>query len=213
MAFDNFRRILALSPHTDDVEIGCGATLARMKAAGADIRSIAFSAAEESVPAGLPIDVLRKEFVRAHAELGIEAASCEALAFKVRHFPRDRQEILETLVGLNRSYQPDLVLVPSISDTHQDHRTLAEEAYRAFKRTSIWAYEVPWNQAVSNLNCFVAIDEIDLQRKQAAVAAYESQRHRGYVSPEFVRSLAVVRGSQMGKPMAEAFETVRSMYC
>lgn len=212
MEFDGFRKVLALSPHTDDVEIGCGATLARMAAAGLDIRSVAFSAAEESVPEGLPIDVLRKEFVRAHQELGIGPDACETLDFKVRYFPRDRQDLLEVLVKLNRTYQPDLVLVPSASDTHQDHRTVAEEAYRAFKRTSIWAYEVPWNQAQSHLNGFVAIDEAHLQRKLAAVGAYESQRHRSYVSPEFVRSLAVVRGSQMGVPLAEGFEIVRSMH-
>lgn len=212
MAFEGFHKVLALSPHTDDVEIGCGGTLARMKAEGLDIRSVAFSAAEESVPAGLPIDTLRKEFVRAQQELGIGAASCEVLDFKVRYFPRDRQDLLEVLVKLNRTFQPDLVLVPSANDTHQDHRTVAEEAYRAFKRTSIWAYEVPWNQPVSHLNGFVSIDEAHLERKLAAVGAYESQRHRGYVSPEFVRSLAVVRGSQMGVPLAEGFEIVRAMH-
>lgn len=212
MGLESFRRVLALSPHTDDVEIGCGATIARMTAAGVAVRSVAFSAAEESVPEGLPADVLRHEFVRAQAELGIEPDACEVLDFKVRYFPRDRQDLLEVLVKLSRTYQPDLVLVPSSNDTHQDHRAVAEEAYRAFKRTSIWAYEVPWNQPVSHLNGFVAVDESNLQRKLAAVAAYESQRHRSYVSPEFVRSLAVVRGSQMGVPLAEGFEIVRSMH-
>ena len=212
MGIESFRKVLALSPHTDDVEIGCGGTVARMKAAGADVRSVAFSAAEESVPEGLPKDILRQEFVRAQLELGIGADACQVLDFKVRYFPRDRQDLLEVLVKLNRSYAPDLVLVPSADDTHQDHQTLAEEAYRAFKRTSIWAYEVPWNQPVSHLNGFVALDEVHLERKLAAVGTYESQRHRSYVSPEFVRSLAVVRGSQMGVPLAEGFEIVRSMH-
>lgn len=212
MSFQHFGSVLVLSPHTDDMEIGCGGTIARMRAAGTTVRSVAFSAAEESVPEGLPRDILRKEFVHAHEALGIDATFCEALDFRVRYFPRDRQEVLETLVRLNRTYNPDLVLVPSASDTHQDHQTLAEEAYRAFKRTSIWAYEVPWNQPVAHLNGFVSLDEPALQRKIAAVASYKSQQHRGYVSEEFIRSLAVVRGSQAGVPLAEAFEIVRSIH-
>lgn len=211
MPFPGIRSVLVLSPHTDDMEIGCGGTVARMRAGGIDVRSVAFSAAEESVPEGLPKDILRQEFVRAHEALGVDPASCEALDFRVRHFPRDRQEVLETLVRLNRTYAPDLVLVPGVGDTHQDHKTVAEEAFRAFKRTSIWAYEVPWNQPVARLNGFVALDETALERKIAAVACYKSQQHRGYVSAEFIRSLAVVRGSQAGAPLAEAFEIVRSI--
>lgn len=212
MAFQEFRTVLALSPHTDDIELGCGGTIARMRAAGIMVHSVAFSAAEESVPAGLPLDILRREFVSAHAELGIDAAHCEALTFKVRYFPRDRQDILEALVKLNRTLEPDLVLSPSVDDTHQDHCILAEESYRAFKGTSIWAYEVPWNQPVTRLNTFVTLSEADLERKYAAVEKYESQRHRSYVSREFIRSLAVVRGSQIGAPLAEAFEVVRSIH-
>lgn len=206
-----FSKVLVLSPHTDDAEIGCGGTLARMRADGIDVFSVAFSAAEESVPEGLPKDILRSEFVRAHGHLGIEPSRCEALHFKVRYFPRDRQDILEVLVKMKKEYQPDLVLVPSTGDTHQDHATIAQESYRAFKQTSIWAYEVPWNQPVSRLNCFVRIGEEHLSRKLAAIASYESQHHRGYVSADFVRSLAVVRGSQLGVPLAEGFEVVRQM--
>jgi LmbE family N-acetylglucosaminyl deacetylase len=212
MSTNNFKRVLALSPHTDDIEFGCGATVARLRESDANVLSIAFSAAEESVPDGFPKDILRTEFISAHGELGIPPENCRALTFPVRHFPKYRQEILEELVKLNKCYEPDLVLVPSTTDTHQDHKTIAEEAYRAFKRTSIWAYEVPWNQPVSRLNGYFSIDEKDLKRKLAAIAAYKSQKHRTYVSPDFIRSLAVVRGSQIGVEMAEAFEVVKQIH-
>jgi len=208
---NKFKRVLALSPHTDDIEFGCGATLANLLTTGVRVKSIAFSAAEESVPEGLPIDTLRKEFAISHDLLGIPIEDREVLMFKVRHFPRDRQEILEVLVQLNLSYQPDLVLVPSTGDTHQDHKTIAEEAFRAFKRTSMWAYEVPWNQQVSKVNCFVGVSEVELQKKITAIEAYESQKHRKYTTNQFIRSLAVVRGGQMGVPLAEGFEVVRQM--
>jgi LmbE family N-acetylglucosaminyl deacetylase len=154
---------------------------------------------------------MRREFAISHDLLGIPIEDREVFMFKVRHFPRDRQEILEVLVQLNLSYQPDLVLMPSTGDTHQDHKTIAEEAFRAFKRTSMWAYEVPWNQQVSKVNCFVSVSEEELQKKINAIEAYESQKHRKYTTNQFIRSLAVVRGGQMGVPLAEGFEIVRQI--
>jgi hypothetical protein len=44
-----------------------------------------------------------------------------------------------------------------------------------------------------------------------ALAAYKTQEGRPYMSPAFIRSLAIVRGVQLGKPLAEAFESIRIM--
>jgi N-acetylglucosamine malate deacetylase 1 len=207
----NFKRVLVLSPHTDDLEFGCGATVAQMCALGMQVKSIAFSAAEESVPPGFSKDILRVEFEAAQQYLGIPSRDRQVLDFKVRYFPRDRQEILEVLVGINCEYKPDLVLAPSVDDTHQDHKTLAEETFRAFKRTTIWAYEAPWNQLVCRVNCFVKISEADLERKISAIQLYESQKHRSYSDRTFVTSLAAIRGAQVGVPLSEAFEIVRQV--
>lgn len=211
MIIKNFKRVLALSPHTDDIEFGCGATIAQMRGFNLQVKSIAFSAAEESVPPEFPSDILRKEFELSHEYLGIPSEDRQVLNFKVRYFPRDRQEILEMLIKLNREYKPDLVLVPSMSDTHQDHKTLAEEAFRAFKRTTIWAYEAPWNQLVCRVNCFVKISEGELARKISAIELYESQKHRSYSAQTFASSLAAIRGAQVGVPLAEGFEIVRQV--
>lgn len=177
----NFDRVLVLSPHTDDAEIACGGTMIKLIQNGSEVRSIAFSGCEESVPAEFPRDALRNEFFNAHSVLGVKKESCQVLDFKVRKFPQQRQEILEKLVALNREWQPDLVLVTSTSDTHQDHLTLAEEAYRAFKKTTIWAYDCPSNQQFPKLNCFVSLDEELLRRKLEAISEYKSQQFRGGV--------------------------------
>ncbi len=207
-----FERVLVLSPHTDDAEIACGGTMAKLLRDGAHLKSIAFSGCEESVPSEFPENELRKEFYKAHKALGIKRENCEVLNFKVRKFPEQRQEILEKLVALNRDWDPNLVLVTSTSDTHQDHLTLAEETYRAFKKTSIWAYDCPWNQQFPKLNCFIKLDEDLMKKKLSAIAQYKSQQFRGgYVNEEFIRALALLRGSQMGEKLGEAFEIVRYM--
>jgi N-acetylglucosamine malate deacetylase 1 len=201
--------ILILAPHTDDGEFGCGGTIARYIAGGARAIYAAFSAAEQSVLPHLPRDILRTEVRHATAALGIADEDCLVFDFEVRRFPELRQPILDRMIELQRKYQPDMVFLPSINDTHQDHQTVAQEGFRAFKRTTMLGYEVPWNNLDFRTSCFVDLTDEHLETKVRAVSMYESQKHRGYASGDFIRGLAQTRGVQIGKRYAEAFEVVR----
>lgn len=201
--------VLVLAPHTDDAELGCGATVAKLISQGHRVVSVSFSAAEDSVPVGFPRDILRTEAVEAAAALGVKREDCLVLDFQVRTFPEHRQRILETMVRLNREYKPSLVFMPSATDTHQDHKTIADEGFRAFKRTTILAYEAPWNTLEFSNRCFVPVSEEHLQRKITALSNYKSQAGRQYVSADYVRALALVRGTQVGRPAAEVFDVPR----
>ena len=68
---DSIRRVLAISTHTDDVELGAGGTVARWIEEGKEVFYVAFSIAEESVPEGLPKDILEQEVREATRVLGI----------------------------------------------------------------------------------------------------------------------------------------------
>lgn len=201
--------ILVLAPHTDDGEFGCGGTIARYARNGSRVVYAAFSAAEQSVLPHLPRDILRTEVRQATAVLGVADEDCLVFDFEVRRFPELRQQILDRMIELSRQYSPDLVFLPSVNDTHQDHQTIAQEGFRAFKRTTMLGYEVPWNNLDFRTSCFVDLGEENLDTKIRAIGMYESQRHRGYASAEFIRSLAISRGVQIGKRYAEAFEVVR----
>jgi N-acetylglucosamine malate deacetylase 1 len=205
----NLMRILILAPHTDDGEFGCGASIARFLAEGHEVHYVAFSAAEKSVPGGLPTDTLRKEVVCATGTLGIPPQNLRVLKFEVRTFPAFRQDILEVMVKLNAELNPTMVFLPSTNDTHQDHYTISTEGFRAFKRTSIFGYELPWNNLTFTSSAFIVIEEGHLARKVEALACYRSQAGRAYSNDEFVRSLARIRGTQIGVPYAEAFEAIR----
>lgn len=205
---DAFSRALVLCAHTDD-EFGCAGTVRRLVEAGAEVRYLALSACEASVPEGFPKDVLVHECRACTAALGIPEAHVEVGPFPVRYFPRDRQAILERLVALSRSYQPDLVLLPSSTDTHQDHAVVAAEGFRAFKRSTILGYELPQNLVTFENSAFVALSAETLDRKIAALAEYRSQGFRPYSTDAFLRGLATVRGVQCGAEYAEAFEVMR----
>ena len=205
----NSNNVLVLAPHTDDGEFGCGATIAKFVQEGRRVIYAAFSAAEQSVLPHLPSDILRTEVREATSLLGIKHEDCLILDFEVRRFPENRQSILDQMIKLQSTYNPDLVLLPSSHDTHQDHQTISQEGFRAFKKTTMLGYEVPWNNLEFRTNCFISFSEDLLKKKIAALDVYESQKHRSYANAEFIRSLAVTRGVQIGKSFAECFEVIR----
>lgn len=201
-------RVLVVCPHTDD-EFGCAGTVARLIEEGADLHQVALSRCEESVPAGYPRDVLEHECRRCAARLGIPAAQVRVEHFQVRHFPRLRQEILELLVAINRELAPELVLLPSTADTHQDHATIAAEGFRAFKHARILGYELPQNLIAFENTAFVRLTAAHLDSKITSLSEYKSQAFRPYSTEPFIRGLATVRGMQCNATYAEAFQLVR----
>ncbi|MHB2147909.1 PIG-L deacetylase family protein [Calditrichota bacterium LG25] len=202
-------RILVLSPHTDDGELGCGATLNKFINEGKEVIYVAFSTCEESVPEGFPRNILSIEVKKATNELGIKEENLIIKNYPVRHFPQYRQPILEDLVKLNRELKPDLVFVPSSFDIHQDHKTIYEEAIRAFKKTSILGYEFMWNNFSFSSALFSVVNEENILAKIRAMDKYESQAHRFYAREKLIKGLATYRGLQISEEYAEAFEVIR----
>lgn len=202
-------KVLVLAPHTDDGELGCGGTIARFLEEGKDVYYAAFSTCEKSVPEGFPKDILTKEVKEATGLLGIKSENLFILDFEVRIFPQQRQEILDEMIKLRQKLNPDLVLIPSPKDVHQDHNTIAVEAIRAFKKSNILGYEVPWNDLSIENNFFIGLEEKHIQKKIDALKAYKSQYGRSYVTEEFIKSLSIVRGVQSKNKYAETFEMIR----
>lgn len=207
----DFNRVLVLAPHTDDGEFGCGGTLARLVESGSSVHYIAFSICEASVPEGYPKDILASEVKQATERLGIRPDHLFVHRYPVRRFPEFRQPILDELVRLKREIKPDLVLLPTPDDIHQDHLTVSREGLRAFKHTTILGYEMPWNTIAFSPNAFVHLEERHIDAKVAAAQMYRSQQHRLYTTHDLVRSLARVRGLQANVEFAEAFSVIRWM--
>ncbi|MCC6224098.1 MAG: PIG-L family deacetylase [Thermoleophilia bacterium] len=204
-----WRRVLVLAPHTDDGEFGCGGTMARLVELGVEVRYVAFSIATKSLPPGFPPDTLAREVREATAEIGLGSGQLSVYDFEVRSFPEHRQAILELLIEIWEEWPPDAVLQPSLGDIHQDHQTVAAEGLRAFKRTTVLGYEIPWNTLNFNFQAYVSLDRDHVERKVAALARYESQQHRNYANADYIWNLARTRGINVGREYAEAFEVYR----
>ncbi|MFK5975003.1 MAG: PIG-L family deacetylase [Sulfurovum sp.] len=204
-----FKIVYVLAPHTDDGELGAGATISKLIESGSDVYYFAFSTAEESVPDGFPKDILKTEVKSATTKLGIDKDKLIIYNYRVRKLNYARQEILEDLIIKRKELQPDLVLMPSLNDIHQDHSTISQEGLRAFKGTTILGYELIWNNLTFNTTSFVKLEKKHIQAKCDALKAYKSQAGRDYMSEEFIFALARTRGVQIGSQYAESFEVIR----
>ena len=207
--FGTLERVLVLAPHTDDGEFGCGGTMARLVEAGTDVRYVAFSTATKSLPEAFPPGTLAREVREATAELGIPEGNLTVHDFEVRTFPERRQDILELLIELWDEWRPDAVLQPSVYDVHQDHQVVAAEGLRAFKRTTVLGYEIPWNNFHFEYQAYFSLGRADLERKVAALAKYASQQHRRYADAEYIWSIARTHGTNVNRELAEVFQVYR----
>jgi LmbE family N-acetylglucosaminyl deacetylase len=204
-----WQRALVLAPHTDDGEFGCGGTMARLVEQGAEVRYVAFSIATKSLPEGFPPDTLSREVRAATAVLGVAEESLTVHDFEVRTFPDHRQEILELLIGLWEKWRPDVVFQPSLHDVHQDHQVVAAEGLRAFKRTTVLGYEIPWNNFDFTYQAYLALEKSHVEKKVTALAEYASQQHRRYADPDYVWNLARAHGINVNREYAECFQVYR----
>ena len=200
-------KVLAIAPHCDDVELGCLGYLLKLAEQGHDTYVIAYSYSEDSLPEGMKLAMLN-EFNSAMDAAGINHSNFN---YKVRTFHEHRQEILETMVEERKRNNPDMVLIPCSADIHQDHQVIHAEGVRAFSRyCNVLGYELPWNCREFNPTHFVELTKAQLDRKIELIYHYKSQvhLHRDYFDKTLLRGFARVRGLQVKRTYAEAYETI-----
>lgn len=204
-------RVMILSPHTDDAELGCGGVISRFIEEGAEVYVTVFSLCEDSLPREVPSNTLQLEFLEAMSVLRVPRDNLHVFNYSVRTFGFERQSILEKLVKLRDEIRPDVVFLPSSEDIHQDHQVIHSEGVRAFKHVSILGYEMPWNQLCSKTQALFSLEEKHVSAKWEALQCYHSQLELGrpYFKKEFIYGLAAMRGIQMKTKSAEAFEVIR----
>lgn len=205
--------VLIISPHTDDAELGCGGTISKFIEMKKNVHLVAFSTAKKSIPEGYDSDSTTIEMIEASKILGLNEKNIKILDFEVRIFPKNRQEILNELINIRNELNPEIVMVPSKKDTHQDHQVVTNESLRAFKKSSlsIYGYEQPWNCFTFDTQAFVTLEENHIQKKIDALSKYKTQSTKEYLDPEFIRGLARTRGITIGHKYAEAFEIFKTI--
>ena len=193
-------KILVISPHPDDMTLGCGGTISRFIEEGKEVWCVVLSWLDQ----GFNMAEIENSFLT----LGLKRENLIIWNYPVRRFNEYRQEILEDFVKLRTKIAPELVLCHSTDDKHQDHEIARQEAYRAFKWNSIWGYELPWNTRHFKADIFVSLYRRNIERKIKALNCLESQRARQYYDPKRREANAIAMGEKVGQDFCEVFESI-----
>jgi LmbE family N-acetylglucosaminyl deacetylase len=197
------KTILAIAPHLDDIELGVGGTIHKLK----DDNEIHYLGL--SMPPLVERDSFMKEFWESAKHLGFSKDRMTLKDYDPRDLFKDRMEILQLFYDTNMALRPDVVFAPNSQDIHQSHQVVHQEARRAFKFSTILGYELPWNSMAFNMDLFIELDEANVEAKQASINSFESQKSRLFFSNDIITDLAKLRGKQIGKEYAECFEVTR----
>ncbi|MEX6627357.1 bacillithiol biosynthesis deacetylase BshB1 [Tenacibaculum salmonis] len=108
--------ILAFGAHPDDVELGCGATIAKEISFGKKVGIVDLTRGELGTRGSA--DLRDIEAANAAAILGVSVR--ENLGFSDGFFKNDKKHQLE-VIKMIRKYKPDIVLCNAIDDRHIDH--------------------------------------------------------------------------------------------
>jgi len=214
MGKGNSMRVLAVGAHPDDIELGCGATLALFKKKGHEVYMLVLTKGEAS---GKP-EARQKECLQSSATIG-----ADELFFGNLRDTRitDGIESIMEIENVINHVKPDLVFAHSHKDVHQDHRNTALAVLSAARNVKIvLLYESPAALRDFCPQVFVDVDST-FNIKLEALKAFGSQASKIYFrgnshhdeSRKFpyvsnaIEGLARFRGFQAGVTLAEAFET------
>ncbi len=199
------KRILTVGAHPDDVELGCGGTLAKYAQNGVDVFVLVLTKGELlSVKKGAD---RTEESVRALSILGVKDISfCD--------FPDTRvyeklHEAISCIESFCKKYNPQRVYTISQKDRHQDHWTTNLATMAACKDIpQLLGYETPSTLPSFSPVLFEDITSL-LEAKVEALGNHGSQKEKLYMQRDAITIRAKFRGLQINAEAAEAFEAYR----
>jgi LmbE family N-acetylglucosaminyl deacetylase len=199
-------KILAIGAHPDDIEIGCGGTLALYAKTGHDVYLLVVTEGHK----GGDMAVRKREQVAAAAHLNPKDLFWGNY-LDTELFPNLNQ-LVHDIEDVIKMVGPDLTFVNYGEDTHQDHRALTKAAVSATRYVkNVLFYEGPTTQEFSP-NVFVDINET-MDDKIAMLLAHHSQVTKtnieGLSIVDIARSTAIFRGIQGRVHFAEGFVPLR----
>ena len=195
-------RVLCLGAHSDDIEIGCGGTILRIREqhSPCEFHWVVFSAIG-----------IRGEEARKAAELfGQSSLQGPALkSFRDGYMPFEGASIKDFFEELKQKVAPDLIFSHNHQDAHQDHHLISELTRNTFRDHLILEYEIPkYDGDLGRPSFFVPLPVEMCRRKvQHIMDVFQTQHDKRWFQPETFFSMMRLRGVECNAPSgyAEAF--------
>lgn len=220
-------RIMAFGIHPDDVEIGCGGTVALCAARGDDVTIVDLTRGE-SATNGTPEERAREA---AEAARILGAARRENARIPDAGVQSEDPDQTRAVVAIIRAHRPGIVLVPNPDDPHPDHASGGVLIQRAMFLSNVNGYvterdgrrQERWNAARAmiysgrrEVRPDVVVDITDhFETKLASVRAHGTQigSQKGALATPLtdprlfgaIEGRALVAGRRVGVTYGEAF--------
>jgi len=229
-------RLLVIAPHPDDEVLGCYGLMNKIKQNGGEVFIQILTVGGYTKIDGNKVTkkTWKQEFHNVVDSIKVDDYSIAYYNDKIKHLDEVPQaELIELLESKSKisisKIKPSLVAIPTIFSTHQDHVYAYKTAISAlrphpqkstFMPKMILSYESPeyyfWS-AYSEFgkfspNFYLQMLETDVDNKINALNKYKSQIRKDQRDGFQVKSLARIRGSEIGVEYAESFHMHRLFY-
>ena len=204
--------ILAIGAHFDDVELGCGATLAKHIHHGEKVIIQVITHSKYNSNSGKLIrakNVALREGKAAAKALGCEELICNNFETKKVQFDHVLVELIDEVID---KHAIDLIYTHWDYDVHQDHQAVGKATLAAGRKVSrllMYRSNLNINSMDFCRNFYIDIsDFIDV--KMRAIAAHKTEVEKfGHDWLDFWRNEARNNGQRIGVPYAEAFQLIK----
>jgi LmbE family N-acetylglucosaminyl deacetylase len=204
--------VLAIGAHFDDIELGCGGTLARHARRGDSVYAYVATVSgfsnqyAESVRSS---EVARGEADAAMKILGIKELICGQFKTLQVEFADDLNIEILRIVDTRKI---DLVYTHWVGDIHHDHQAVARASLHSCRHVPrLLMYRSNWYHSTSEFrgNFYTDITE-HWAAKEASIRAHASEVQRvGEKWISFFRNEAENAGQRIGVRLSEVFELVK----
>lgn len=201
--------VLCIGAHSDDIEIGAGATIL-----GWIDRGVQLDVHWAVLGAVGP----RADEARSSASAFLSNASravIDLAEFQNGYFPHQGADIKDWFEALRTRTSPDVILSHWRHDAHQDHREVSRLTWNTFRDHTILEYEIAkWDGDAGQPNVYLPASRTVMERKTRLLRQhFGSQRAKDWFDNEVFMGLARLRGMECRAPegFAEAFHARKLM--
>lgn len=209
---EEIRSVLAIGAHPDDIEIGCGGLLLKLKKLfpKTDIYYLCLTAGELTDKDKVRISEMAESVKKLEVTLLCDPYLSDGF------IPQAYQGLVNDLEQFKNDYDFHLVLTHNPYDVHHDHRAVSNATVEAFRNSyaDIYFYENMTTPTTFNPNLYVDIDEF-MNKKLELLHCFKSQIEKNVIqiNPENIEALARFRGAKMYfQGCMEAFEIKKMFY-
>ena len=198
--------ILFIGCHPDDIELGCGGLINKLKNQHKIYTLILSKNLDQPEHRNLVIESKKSLKI-----LGVKEKNIIFGDFKSREFSYQRQKIVDYLWQIKKKIKPTCIFITPF-DLHQDHQVCNMESKRVFREKSILEYDLVRSSLDRNHSIFVELTKKELDVKIKALEQYKTHSKRNYFKKQAITSIAQSGGIKQELDFCEIFKPVSIIF-